>query len=87
MSVTRRTVQSWLTGTSQPKADQIYRLSKVMNVTPNELFFLIGEDEAEESMMTRVCALVDDLPKDHRIRLLTLVDGWIEVTKPHLGKI
>lgn len=35
--VTRRTIQSWLSGHSQPKADQISALASLLMVTPSEL--------------------------------------------------
>ncbi|WP_042469667.1 helix-turn-helix transcriptional regulator [Vibrio maritimus] len=86
MSVTRRTVQSWLTGTSQPKADQIYRLAKVMRVTPNDLFYLASDGDVQESMILRVNALVNDLPVDHQRQLMALMGNWIELTEPFLRK-
>lgn len=56
LNVTDRTVNSWLNGDSQPKATQIGRLAKVLDVTPNEFFYdeKFQDDEWLESLQYMV---------------------------------
>lgn len=83
LNVTRRTVNSWLSGDSQPKANQVYKLAETFGVTPNELF--LGEMNGE--VVRTINSILAGLPQEQRMGVLDLINGWLKVTMPHIKRV
>ncbi|HHP0467316.1 TPA: helix-turn-helix transcriptional regulator [Vibrio harveyi] len=81
LNVTHRTVNSWLSGDSQPKADQVQRLAELFDVTPNDLYY----DNVEDDLLSKMCNLIRQVPPDKQPEIVDLVSDMFKVAIPHIA--
>lgn len=72
-------ISNWELGKSMPSAIQIIQLSKILEVTPNQL---LGQEQlngsAKEDPVSRILEIKDDIPAQDRLFLNELLDSFLK---------
>ncbi len=74
LNVTRRTVQSWLKGTSEPKAGQVLKLANYFKVPTDQLY---PSRTSKSNVAQELACLVEDVPERDARMLVTFVEAWV----------